>query len=88
MRETLAEGVGDFTARVRARTDLPLYLGFGISTLSQAVAAAEFADGVIVGSALIPMIRTAPTPDDAVERVGRFLADIVRALPGARRLIP
>jgi hypothetical protein len=43
---------------------------------------------VIVGSALIPQIQTAPTPDAAVERVGGFLEGIVRALPGARRFTP
>jgi tryptophan synthase alpha chain len=88
VRATLAAGVPEFVARVRARTELPLYLGFGISDREQAAAAARIADGVIVGSALIPQIQTAPTPDAAVERVGGFLEGIVRALPGARRFTP
>ncbi|MGH7539038.1 MAG: tryptophan synthase subunit alpha, partial [Gemmatimonadales bacterium] len=39
--------------RVRAATDLPVAVGFGISTPAQAAAAARWADGVVVGSALV-----------------------------------
>jgi tryptophan synthase alpha chain len=34
-------------------TEIPLYAGFGISTPEQAAAAAELADGVVVGSAAL-----------------------------------
>src|SRR5438128_9475480 len=37
-------------ARARSATDVPLYIGFGISTPEQARAAADLADGVVVGS--------------------------------------
>ena len=36
--------------RARALTDMPLFAGFGISTPEQAAAAAELADGIVVGS--------------------------------------
>ena len=39
--------------RVRAQTDLPLAVGFGIGSGEQARAVAQMADGVIVGSALV-----------------------------------
>ena len=37
-------------AQVRARVDVPLYAGFGISTPQQAATVAQLADGVVVGS--------------------------------------
>jgi tryptophan synthase alpha subunit len=43
---------------VRAETNKPLAVGFGISKGSQAAAVGEFADGVIVGSALVKKRRT------------------------------
>jgi tryptophan synthase alpha chain len=39
--------------RLRAATDLPVCVGFGVSTPEQARTAAEFADGVVIGSALV-----------------------------------
>ncbi len=52
-RNQLAIGLSDFIARVRAKTDTPLAVGFGIGTGEQAKNVAELADGVIVGSALV-----------------------------------
>lgn len=47
-------GLAETLARVRARTELPVALGFGISTPAQAAAAAAAgADGVIVGTRLV-----------------------------------
>jgi tryptophan synthase alpha chain len=40
-------------SRVRRATDLPIAVGFGISTPEQVTAAARVADGVVVGSALV-----------------------------------
>jgi tryptophan synthase alpha chain len=40
-------------ARLRAQTDLPICIGFGISTPDQAHEAAAFADGVVIGSAVV-----------------------------------
>lgn len=43
-------------AKVRERSDLPTYVGFGITTPDQARRAADVSDGVIVGSALVRVI--------------------------------
>jgi tryptophan synthase alpha chain len=45
--------LSDFVARVRAQTETPLAVGFGIGTGEQARRVAQVADGVIVGSALV-----------------------------------
>jgi tryptophan synthase alpha chain len=49
-RDHLSPDLAGLISRARALTDVPLYTGFGISTPEQARAAAELADGVVVGS--------------------------------------
>jgi tryptophan synthase alpha chain len=62
-RDRVADRLGDFVARVRAATDTPLAVGFGISTPDQAAQVAQLADGVIVGSALIKALEGADAPE-------------------------
>jgi len=52
-RNQLSDTLPQFVARVRAATDTPLAVGFGIGDGAQARHVAQFADGVIVGSALV-----------------------------------
>jgi tryptophan synthase alpha chain len=57
---------------VREATDLPTYVGIGITTPEQAREAARTADGVIVGSALVQRILDGATPDDTERMVAEF----------------
>lgn len=52
-RNELPSDLAAFVQRVRAQTNLPLAIGFGIGTGEQAAAVAAIADGVVVGSALV-----------------------------------
>jgi tryptophan synthase alpha chain len=52
-RASLAEGLGDYIARVRRHTDLPLAIGFGISKPEHVAEVARIADGAVVASALL-----------------------------------
>ncbi|KLL12568.1 tryptophan synthase subunit alpha [Protofrankia sp. BMG5.30] len=52
-RERVGAQAADLTRRVRAVTDTPVAVGLGVSTPEQAAEVAGFADGVIVGSALV-----------------------------------
>jgi tryptophan synthase alpha chain len=61
-RDHLPAHLESFVARVRSTTDLPLAVGFGISTPAQAVRVARIADGVIVGSALLKAIGASKEP--------------------------
>jgi tryptophan synthase alpha chain len=61
--------------RIRAATRLPVAVGFGIGTPAQAAAAARFADGVVVGSALMDALRVGGVA--AMERLARGLAQAV-----------
>ncbi|KAL6301788.1 bifunctional tryptophan synthase TRP1 [Sparassis latifolia] len=62
--------------RVRKYTDVPLAVGFGVATRAhfEEVAAAG-ADGVVVGSRLVPIIKTSP-PSQAVKAVEDFCREI------------
>ena len=55
-RDKLPEELENFVARVRARTEKPLCVGFGVSTAEQARRIAKVADGVIVGSRIIQLM--------------------------------
>ena len=73
-RAALPAHLEAFVARVRGITDLPLAVGFGISTPDQAAQVARVADGVIVGSALIRAITEAGGEEVAAARA--FVASL------------
>lgn len=72
-RDALPVELAEFVARVRAHTEKPLAVGFGISTPEQAAVVGEIADGVIVGSALIKAVGQA---DEPVEAAGEFVSKL------------
>jgi tryptophan synthase alpha chain len=53
IRRDLSRGIKEYLNGVRAETDLPIGVGFGISTPEQAGVIAPFCDGIIMGSAVI-----------------------------------
>jgi tryptophan synthase alpha chain len=55
-RASIADSAGELIERMKKATDLPLALGFGISTPDQAAAVARMADAVVVGSAIVRQI--------------------------------
>lgn len=52
-QDALASDLPETAARLRAATELPICVGFGVSTAAHAAAAAKVADGVVVGSAIV-----------------------------------
>jgi tryptophan synthase alpha chain len=64
-RSEMSDELPAYIARVRARTDIPLTIGFGISTPDHVHAAAQMADGVVVASALLNHIDTLPPNEQA-----------------------
>ncbi|HXW80809.1 MAG TPA: tryptophan synthase subunit alpha, partial [Acidimicrobiales bacterium] len=75
-RGSLAASSAVLAKRLKAVTDKPVVMGLGISTPDQAVAAAEHADGVVVGSALM----RAAIDGASAEEVGSRVAAIRAAL--------
>jgi tryptophan synthase alpha chain len=59
-RDDLSPALAGLVARARDATDLPLYAGFGISTPAHARAAAELADGIVVGSRAVEVAEEGP----------------------------
>ncbi len=77
-RAALGDHVTGLLARVKERSELPVALGFGISTPDQAAAAAAAgADGVIVASRLIRAVSEA---DDAAAVAGELVAGLAAGL--------
>jgi tryptophan synthase alpha chain len=74
-RAALPEDLEATVERVRGATDVPVAVGFGISTPEQARAVAEIADGVIVGSRVVRAAR-----EGGAEAVGSLVADLAAAL--------
>jgi len=59
-RTELSPTLPPFVQRVRAASDVPAYVGFGISTPELARAAGELADGVVVGSRAVQVAEDGP----------------------------
>lgn len=78
-KKPVAELVGQLVARVRAVTDLPALVGFGVSGPEAARAIAAVADGVIVGSALLTAVGE-KAGAEAVAAAGGFLRGLRAAL--------
>jgi tryptophan synthase alpha chain len=57
VRDQVAGNIPQMLTRIRAHTKLPTVVGFGISTRAQVAEIAAVADGVVVGSALVNIIR-------------------------------
>ena len=69
--------------RLKAMTDLPIAVGFGISTPDQAAAMAPLADGVVVGSALVRLIGEREDSGNVAEAAFTFVEKIHRAIDAA-----
>jgi tryptophan synthase alpha chain len=85
-RDQLSTELPDYISRIRAVTDLPLTIGFGISRPDQVAAAAELADGVVVASALINHIDTLQTADQP-EGARSFVRQLAEATHHTARKI-
>src|SRR5439155_10451846 len=70
-RDSLTDVARDVVGSLRAITDIPLLVGVGIGTPEQAAEACVFADGVIVGSALMSRL-VAGDKDGAISLARAF----------------
>ncbi|MDR4504012.1 MAG: tryptophan synthase subunit alpha [Candidatus Scalindua sp.] len=83
-RNSLSDDLLDNIRKIKSRTDLPVALGFGISTPEQARMAGKMADGVIVGSAIMREIERHAKDEShmLVQNVGMFLKNLVESSKG------
>ena len=72
-RTDLAAGLDDLLARVKAATNTPIVVGFGISTPQHLIRLRGKADGAIVASALVDLMEKAADP---IEAAGSFVTTL------------
>ena len=84
-RASLPEDLAENISKLKSLTDVPVAVGFGISTPQHARAVAQAADGVIVGSAIVRRVHeAAEAGGDPVRAVVEFVSLMSRAAKGAR----
>jgi tryptophan synthase alpha chain len=76
-RDEMTRDAEALVNRVRAITDLPVAVGFGISTPEQVRAVWRFADAAVVGSAIVREIENLRDSPELVKRVGNFARSLV-----------
>ncbi|KGE17809.1 tryptophan synthase subunit alpha [Paenibacillus wynnii] len=82
-RSSFHAGVEEFIGSVRQATDLPVAVGFGISTSEQVARFASICDGVVVGSAIvrkvedvIPLLDNPATRSEGLLQIREFVAQL------------
>ena len=78
VRDNVAASLGNQIAEIRRVSNLPIAVGFGISTPDQAKTVAQYADAVVVGSAIVDLM--AKKGRGSIAEVGKFAQAIARAI--------
>ncbi|OWR01322.1 tryptophan synthase subunit alpha [Sphingopyxis witflariensis] len=84
LQQAAQASIDEAVARLKATTDLPVAVGFGVRTPEQAAEIAKVADGVVVGSALVEII--AKHGADAPAHVEAFTRSLADAIHGAKEI--
>ncbi|HEX5190088.1 MAG TPA: tryptophan synthase subunit alpha [Streptosporangiaceae bacterium] len=75
-RSAVGDAAATLVERVRRHTKLPVVVGLGVSTGTQAAEVARYADGVAVGSAFVQRLLTAPDAGAGVKAVAALAAEL------------
>lgn len=78
VRQNITTDLKSIIAEIRANTNIPTAIGFGISTPEQAKNMAEIADGVIVGSAIVKLCEE--YKENAPQYIGRYVKEMKKAI--------
>jgi tryptophan synthase alpha chain len=84
LQQAAQASIEDAVARLKASTDLPVAVGFGVRTPEQAGAIGRVADGVVVGSAIVDLVKTHGVA--APGAVTTYIASLADALKSARKV--
>lgn len=82
-RKRLAPGIVENIKRIKAFTDKPVCVGFGVSNAAQAEIVARIADGVIVGSAVMRIIEESPIAGVFGAKALKFVSELAKAVHSA-----
>ena len=80
MQEKVADNIANMTAKIRAHTDLPIAVGFGISNPEQARLIAANSDAAVVGSAIVNQIAKHGKDPKLVQHVMDFVRPMIEAV--------
>ena len=83
LQQAATASVEAAVAQLKASTNLPIAVGFGIRTPDQAAAIAAVADGVVVGSAIVDLVGA--HGNQAAGPVRDYVASLRAALDGAQK---
>lgn len=79
-RTQVSNRAEELVARIRKHTTLPVAVGLGVSTTQQVKEVAQFADGVIVGSAFVRIILEQADLSKSIAAIGQLCKDFARVL--------
>ncbi len=79
-RTQVAADLEQAVSNIRRISKVPVCVGFGISTPEQVGQVGRYADGVVVGSALVDRIEAADSTESAVAAASEFIAELKRPL--------
>lgn len=80
MRDSFDTNFEEFFSYINRATDIPKAIGFGISTPEHVKRLRGYADGLIVGSAIVRLVGSSGGPEEAVASVGEYVGSLRRAL--------
>ena len=83
LQQAAQTSIDEAVARLKAGTDLPVAVGFGVRTPEQAAAIGRIADGVVVGSAIVELVGKHGA--DAPAPVSAYITTLSTALAAARK---
>ena len=83
LQQAAQDSIESAVARLKASTDLPVAVGFGVRTPDQAAQIGRVADGVVVGSAIVELVGT--HGEDAHEPVRAYIRSLSTAIASARK---
>jgi tryptophan synthase alpha chain len=83
LQQAAQTSIDEAVARLKAATNLPVAVGFGVRTPEQAANIARVADGVVVGSAIVELI--AQHGSAAAGPVREYVASLAKAIAAARK---
>jgi tryptophan synthase alpha chain len=80
MQAKISDTISSMTAKIRAHTGLPIAVGFGISNPEQAKEVSQYAEGIVVGSAIVNQIGEHGKSSELVSHTALFVKSLVDAV--------
>ena len=80
VRTKLSDSIAPMIQKIRAETGKPIAVGFGISNTEQASKVSTYADGVVIGSAIVKAIEESSSAGEIITAVKKLVNDLKRAI--------